>query len=197
MVSSLTVNSDFLKLLFEVIPVGILLADGNQDIKVINSEGNKMFCISSNQKVAQRLGEQLKCVNAQGKCGSSAACETCILRASVAAAIDGQSISRTKGKFSSYDGDSIKQYTLLITAKPFMYREESMALLVIEDLSLVTELNGLIPICSSCHHIRDDKGNWVYMGEYLRQHSEADLTHDYCPECVDRLRMLSCKAITG
>jgi len=187
MVSTLLENNDFFRLLFETMPVGVLMVDANRNIQAINPEGNKIFCIESKSQVTRRVGEQLRCINAQGKCGSSAACETCIFSTSAIAAINGQSEFRNKGKFFSYDGDVIKQYTLLITAKHLVYRDESLALLLIEDISLVTELCGLIPICSSCHHIRDDKGNWIYLAKYLREHSEADLTHDYCPDCAEKL----------
>jgi|GEM_PF-937351 PAS domain-containing protein len=194
MISTLLDNNAFFRLLFEAMPVGVLLVDANRHIQSINPEGNKIFCIEPNLEGTYRVGEQLRCINAQGKCGSAAACETCILRTSTVSAINGQSVARNKGKFFSYDGTVIKQYTLLVTAKQLVYREESLALLLIEDVSLVTELCGLIPICSSCHHIRDDKGNWVYLAEYLREHSEADLTHDYCPDCAGKLRPMTNKA---
>lgn len=198
MVATLLENNDFFRLLFETMPVGVLLVDANRNIQAINPEGNKIFCTESNPQVACRAGEQFRCINAQGNCGSSAACETCILRTSAVLAINGQSIFRNKGKFFSFDGNDIKQYTLLVTAKPLVYREESLALLLIEDVSLITELCGLIPICSSCHHIRDDKGNWIYLAQYLREHSEADLTHDYCPACADKLlRPLTNKVTSG
>ena len=51
-------------------------------------------------------------------------------------------------------------------------------------LAEVKTLKGLLPICSYCKSIRDDKGYWHRVDEYIRDHSEADLSHGICPECI-------------
>ncbi len=54
-------------------------------------------------------------------------------------------------------------------------------------LSKVKTLGGLLPICSSCKKIRDDKGYWNQLETYIETHTEADFTHGICPECAHRL----------
>ncbi len=56
-----------------------------------------------------------------------------------------------------------------------------------ESLAKVKVLSGLLPICASCNKVRDDKGYWQQVEVYLREHSEARLTHWICPECVELL----------
>jgi CheY-like chemotaxis protein len=56
-----------------------------------------------------------------------------------------------------------------------------------EALAKVKTLSGLIPICSSCKKIRDDKGYWNRLETYLQAHSAARLTHGICPDCVEQL----------
>lgn len=48
-------------------------------------------------------------------------------------------------------------------------------------------LHGLLPICASCKKIRDDRGYWQQLESYLREHSEAELSHGFCPECFQRI----------
>lgn len=48
-------------------------------------------------------------------------------------------------------------------------------------------LRGLVPICSNCKMVRDEKGNWTRIEDYLDQHSEAMLTHGICPDCAAQL----------
>jgi hypothetical protein len=48
----------------------------------------------------------------------------------------------------------------------------------------VKELSGLIPICSHCKKVRDDKGYWKQVEAYIRDHSEADFSHGICPDCA-------------
>ncbi len=56
-----------------------------------------------------------------------------------------------------------------------------------EALTEVKRLSGLLPICASCKKIRDDKGYWRQVEEYIREHSEAEFSHSICPECAKRL----------
>jgi len=53
-----------------------------------------------------------------------------------------------------------------------------------EALSKIKTLSGFLPICSFCKKIRDDRGYWENLEEYIRQHSEAEFSHSLCPECL-------------
>lgn len=75
-----------------------------------------------------------------------------------------------------------------ITARKLVEKEREK---LIEDLQEAIEnikqLNGLLPICSQCKKIRDDKGYWNQIEGYIQRHSEAKFSHGMCPECSDEL----------
>lgn len=48
----------------------------------------------------------------------------------------------------------------------------------------IKTLSGLLPICSYCKKIRDDRGYWSQLENYVAKHSEAEFTHSICPECA-------------
>lgn len=52
-------------------------------------------------------------------------------------------------------------------------------------LENIKTLKGLIPICSSCKNVRDDNGFWNKIEVYIRDHSDAEFTHGYCPTCLN------------
>lgn len=52
-----------------------------------------------------------------------------------------------------------------------------------EALNQIKTLSGLIPICAACKKIRDDKGYWNQLEQYLEEHSDAVFSHGLCPEC--------------
>ena len=54
-------------------------------------------------------------------------------------------------------------------------------------LSEVKTLSGMLPICSSCKKIRDDKGYWNRIESYIRSHSEVQFSHGICPDCAKKL----------
>jgi PAS domain-containing protein len=57
-----------------------------------------------------------------------------------------------------------------------------------EALDNIKSLRGLIPICAWCKKVRDDKGYWMQVEEYVKKHSDADFTHGICQECYDKLK---------
>jgi hypothetical protein len=50
--------------------------------------------------------------------------------------------------------------------------------------SEVKTLRGILPICSFCKRVRNDKGYWDQVEVYVRQHSEAEFSHSVCPDCL-------------
>ncbi len=52
------------------------------------------------------------------------------------------------------------------------------------SLENVRTLGGLVPICSHCKKIRDDKGYWNQLEKYIVEHTDAKLTHGLCPDCA-------------
>jgi len=65
-------------------------------------------------------------------------------------------------------------------------REELIARLQ-EALAQAKTLSGLLPICSSCKKIRDDRGYWNQIETYIRERSAAEFTHGICPDCAQKL----------
>lgn len=50
-------------------------------------------------------------------------------------------------------------------------------------LAEVNQLQGILPICSYCKMIRDDKNYWQKVEHFIAQHSEARFSHSICPDC--------------
>ena len=55
-----------------------------------------------------------------------------------------------------------------------------------QALANVKQLTGLLPICSHCKKIRDDKGYWNQIEVYIDQHSEARFSHGICQDCAKK-----------
>lgn len=63
------------------------------------------------------------------------------------------------------------------------------------DMSLIEQrkaqeeiraLQGIIPICSYCKGIRDDKGYWNQLEAYIESRSEAQFSHGVCDSCLEK-----------
>lgn len=55
-------------------------------------------------------------------------------------------------------------------------------------LAKVKLLEGIIPICSYCKKIRNDKESWQQLEHYIMEHSEALFSHGVCPECYKKVK---------
>ncbi len=56
-----------------------------------------------------------------------------------------------------------------------------------QALGKIRTLSGLIPICSSCKNIRDDRGYWNLIESYIETHSHASFSHGICPDCIKKM----------
>jgi PAS domain S-box-containing protein len=53
-----------------------------------------------------------------------------------------------------------------------------------ETIEEIKTLRGILPLCSFCKKIRDDKGYWEQVDVYIHKHSQADISHSICPDCA-------------
>lgn len=56
-----------------------------------------------------------------------------------------------------------------------------------QALSQVKQLQGLLPICSYCKKIRDDKNYWQRVDTYVSDRTDVEFSHGICPDCFDRV----------
>jgi phosphoserine phosphatase RsbU/P len=50
----------------------------------------------------------------------------------------------------------------------------------------VKQLEGLLPICSYCKKIRDERDQWSQVEDYVSRRTEATFSHGICPDCYER-----------
>jgi PAS domain S-box-containing protein len=74
-----------------------------------------------------------------------------------------------------------------ITERKLAENEREKLIKQLQDaLAEVKRLSGLLPICSHCKKIRDDKGYWNRLESYLQENSDAEFSHSVCPECAKK-----------
>lgn len=61
---------------------------------------------------------------------------------------------------------------------------ESLIITLQKALDEIKTLKGILPICSYCKKIRDDKGYWNQLESYIQSHSAAEFSHSICEDCL-------------
>ena len=60
-----------------------------------------------------------------------------------------------------------------------------VTLFSIKLIKKIKYLEGFLRVCSFCKKINIEE-DWVPIEDYIRDHSEAELSHGLCPKCADK-----------
>jgi PAS domain-containing protein len=184
------VDSAFFRAIFDAVPSPALIVD--EDVRIIdfNAAAASQLATAAGAVLRGKSGEVLHCVHSietSEGCGHSEACKDCIVRNSVAAAFSGSKMARQKSRMEIRRDGKVSSVEMLVTAAPFTHGGRKLVLLVLEDISELLTLRGLLPICAQCKKIRDDQNYWQRLETYLSEHLSLDFTHGLCPNCAREL----------
>lgn len=56
-------------------------------------------------------------------------------------------------------------------------------------LEQIQQLQTLLPICSYCKSVRDDKNYWQKLDTYFAKHADVQFSHGICPDCYRNVVM--------
>jgi hypothetical protein len=188
MPSKITERPDMFRTLFDALPASVFVVDQDVRIQMVNQTARGFFTDDENTFLKRRAGGALNCIHATETalgCGHAGACRRCIIREAVTNAFQGKRVVRRRTKLEWVSNGRVTPIYALITANPFVFEGEALALLIIEDISEIAELQRMIPICSICKKVRDDKEAWQRIETYLKEHWDVDFTHGLCPECYE------------
>ena len=174
--------------LLNAIPSPVFVVD--DDVRIVDL--NQAACILSGQEkravLRRRGGEVLHCLHSTevpGGCGRAPFCADCVIRNSVSLCLQGQTVSRARIKMDFLPATGRKPMELLITANPIPHSDERLALLILEDITEISTLKEIIPICMKCRKIRTDAQYWQTVEQYFHEHIGVDFSHGICPTCVN------------
>src|SRR5574340_691544 len=184
-------NGDsYYKTILNAIPLVIFVVDEDVRIHDLNNAAATVFGLSKTTVLKRRSGEVLHCLHSQDVpegCGRGEFCRTCVIRTSVTTSLQGQTVNRRRTKVELLLGESKKELELLITTSPLPGNDEPLALLIIEDISEITTLRDIIPICMKCRKVRDDQEYWHTVESYFKDYIGVDFSHGICPTCLKEL----------
>ncbi len=175
--------------ILDSIPLPIFLVDDDVRILDLNHAASAAFGLTKETIYLRRGGEVLHCLHSldvpEG-CGRGPACKTCVIRNSVAASVKGTGTARRRMKFE-IRAPQKRDLELLITATPLPHTGGTVVLLIVEDITELTRLRALIPICSSCKRIRNEVEYWQQVEGYFHDYIGVEFTHGLCPECLKKI----------
>jgi hypothetical protein len=183
-------NVSYYRTIMDAIPLWIFVVDEDLRIFDLNKAAAKVFDRDKKLILKVRGGEILHCLHSyevpEG-CGRAPSCRNCIIRNSVKKSLKGQTVSRRRTKVELKLGKKTKNLELFITASRLPDIDERLSLLVIEDITEISTLHDIIPICANCKKIRDDQEYWHSVERYFKDNIGVDFSHGICPDCKKKL----------
>ncbi|MFZ2446930.1 MAG: PAS domain-containing protein [Syntrophobacteraceae bacterium] len=184
-------SHEYYRTVLDAIPSPVFVV--GEDVRIVDMNAAASRMLGSELKVAlgRRAGEAIRCFHsteAEEGCGRGPHCRECVVRNSANRSFDGEKVAREKVRMQLVTEDGIRPVHLLVTTAPFRYDDQSLVLVILEDISELTEMRELIPVCSWCGKIRDDESYWKTIEAYLEKQLDARITHGICPECAEELR---------
>jgi hypothetical protein len=135
-----------------------------------------------------RSGEALRCLQQESSgCGKGRGCARCVIRSSVAAALDFGAVHRVRAFMQLREGDAVREVYFLVSAAPLAHGGVPLAVLTLEDVTALARLKSLLPMCAGCRKIRTDEDYWQSLESYLKEQLDVDVSHGFCEACVERL----------
>jgi PAS domain-containing protein len=190
MATTIETNQLNYRTILDAIPLPIMLVDDDMTIIDLNRAGQEFLHRTKTSVIRKRGGEALNCVHsadAVGGCGRGPFCGTCVIRNSVQEAAKGKHVMKQSIKVELAMGKTIKDTSLMISTSPIRLYGRDLVLLILEDVSELSQLRSLIPMCANCKRVRDDADYWHHVEIYFRDFLGMDVSHGICQECVKEL----------
>jgi PAS domain-containing protein len=183
-------NEMYYRTILNAIPLIIFVVDNDVRIRDLNDTAATVFGLNKATILNRRGGEVLHCLHANDVpegCGRAPFCQNCVIRDSVTKCLKGQAVTRRRTKAELLLTGTRKEIELLITASPMPIGNETLALLIIEDINEISTLRDIIPICAHCKKVRDDHEYWRSVESYFNNYIGVDFSHGICPTCSEEL----------
>jgi len=179
-------EDSYYRSILNAIPLMVFVVDADVRIRDLNDAAATVFGLDKATILNRRGGEVLHCLHAHDVpegCGRAPFCQNCVIRNSVTQSLQAQGVNRRRAKVELLLGGTRRELELLITASPMPNGADPLALLIIEDISEISTLRDIIPICSHCKRIRDDQDYWHSVEQYFNEYIGVDFSHGICPAC--------------
>jgi PAS domain-containing protein len=183
-------DATYYRAILDAIPLPVFIVDGDIRIRDLNAAASRTFGARKPDVLFVRGGDALHCLHSgdvPGGCGRGPHCKNCVIRKSAGRAIAGEAVYRTRMKFQFAKGLPDEHVEFMITAAPIP-QSPGLALIVLENITEVSTLKDIIPICMSCRKVRDDRHYWEQVEGYLLKHAGLLFSHGLCPPCAEKAK---------
>ena len=145
-IDELVSNYPFVKTIFDALPCGLIVINGNGLILTVNALVQEVFAIEGAPAAGKPFGYALGCLNAiEGsvRCGFSNDCQICAVRDLAVTSISKNQKQKTHTTLAVSANGQVRDIPLSIRILPFTFAKKRFAILILEHLR---SINSVSPI---------------------------------------------------
>ncbi len=184
-------DNDFYLAILNAIPSPVFVVDSGVRVAALNDAASAMLERDKADVLGLCGGELFHCLGSsesEASCGHSAHCKKCVIRNSVTLCLQGQVVRRLRTTLDFLPATGLAALELLVTASP-VPGVAGMALLMVEDVTPITDAKSVVSMCMKCRRIRGSEPRWESVEQYFRAQAGIDFSPGVCPACVDRMEV--------
>ncbi|HXX63941.1 MAG TPA: PAS domain-containing protein [Bacteroidota bacterium] len=173
-------ESAILSAVIDAIPSPVFVVDDDFRVHGANSAARPLLGPSVNS-----LGA-IECLyhsEPKSTCGKGPRCHSCFILSSVDESFESKAAVTRAGRINQGSGGR----QVLVSAAPLMFRGKHFVVLTIQHVHEIASPGRLIPICTHCKRIRNEREYWDSVEHYFERHLDLEFSHGICPECLDEI----------
>ena len=173
-------DSTLLSAVIDAIPSPVLVVDDDFRVHGANSAARPLLSESVHSLTA------IQCLyhgEPKSTCGKGPHCRACFIVRSVDESFESHAAVTRAGRINQGAGSR----QVLVSAAPLNVRGKPLVVLSIQNIHEIAHPGRLIPICTHCKKIRNEREYWDTVEDYFERHLDLEFSHGICPECLDEI----------
>ena len=176
-------DNEILRAVIDAFPMASFLVQNDVCVVAYNTSASKALNLEA-ECLGKLTGNILSCANAlEYGCGRSRVCNGCDVRLAILSAFDGRPVERKATTMRVTDRGESREAHLLISTRGFAVSSAPRVLLIVEDITELATLSGLLPLCAHCLQERDEPGYRAAVESYVQDHDYPPFLLWTCDHC--------------
>ena len=114
--------------------------------------------------------------------------EECVFAKAVKMARETKEKVSMKGTWAAKNNYMVTEMIISVHAVSATINGKLNIIAIVEDMTELEQLKGLLPICMTCNKIySENEKQWEKLEDFISQNSNANFSHGLCPECSKQM----------
>ena len=177
----------YLRSIIDAFPSPVLVIDRNLVIHDANAAAKRILGGGADRTPTRLDCHAIRCIHASSASSGglhAVECFTCAIRQVSAALCAGMPPFKKTSTIHVARDDQVHNIHLLLNFAPLRHPDGSYFILTLQDVSGLSGLQRIVPICSFCQNVQNDDDRWEPIHSYFQTFSTISFSHKICPECA-------------